>query len=95
MSSHQELWQELDDDAYRVLTEARQEYASDHDIFAGFCKIAEVCELTPRQVIVVLMTKHLLAIEKGVSLRESMRGRYIDVMNYLRLLYAWDSAMMD
>lgn len=42
--------------------------------------------LLPRQVLVNDLGKHILTIAKGVSLREPMRGRIIDAMNYLRLL---------
>ncbi|SRR6266849_244534 len=85
-----ELWKDLDTTGYAVLALAQQEYASKGDRFENFRKIATLCGLSVRHVILIFLTKHLISIEKGVSLREDMKGRYVDVMNYLRLLYAWD-----
>lgn len=86
-----QMWRDLDAEAYEIRALAQQEYASDLDIFENFRRLSALVGISPRHCILVLMMKHLCSIEKGITIRESMKGRYIDVMNYLRLLYAWDS----
>ncbi len=85
-------WRDLDAEAYAILDKAQQEYASDADRFENFRILSGLSGVPVRQVILLLMSKQLVSIQKGISIRESMKGRYCDVMNYLRLLYAWDSA---
>ncbi len=83
-------WRDLDAEAYAILDMAQQEYASQADRFENFRILSALSGVPVRQVILLLMSKHLVSIQKGISIRESMKGRYCDVMNYLRLLYAWD-----
>jgi len=76
----------MDLDAYAVLANARQEYASDVDWLENFNVIATILGVAPREVLLVYLMKHITSICKNTSLREPMRGRIIDAMNYLRLL---------
>jgi hypothetical protein len=85
-----DIWKKLDVEAYELHKVARKEYATEDDIFHNFREQAAMSGITPRQAILTALAKHLISIQRDVSLREPMKGRYIDVMNYLRLLYAWD-----
>ena len=77
---------ELDHEGHTIMEAAHQEYASEADRLQNFNLRAGMGGLTPRQVLTNDLGKHILSIFKGVSLREPMRGRIIDAMNYLRLL---------
>ena len=81
-----EFQADLDDEGHNILRAACQEYASEVDRLQNFNVRAGMLGLTPRQVLTNDLGKHILSIFKGVSLREPMRGRIIDAMNYLRLL---------
>lgn len=82
-----------DEESYKVMGFANQEYASETDKFENFETIADFLrrvnprlrEITPQDVATIYLMKHLSSIIKGVSVREGMEGRYIDAMNYLRL----------
>ena len=80
----------LSHDCDRIMLQARREYASDEDPLQNFTQRAACLGLTPRQVLLSDMLKHVISMCKGVSLREPMRGRIIDAINYMRLLALMD-----
>ena len=83
--SHMELWRAMDEEAYALYDKAHQEYATDADRLDNFKTIARLLGLTPRQVLLTYFLKHVLSFARGGTIREPMRGRRIDMMNYIRL----------
>jgi hypothetical protein len=83
---YKEFLDTLSQDCDAIMLQARQEYASDDDPLQNFERRAAYLGLTPRQVLLSDLLKHVISMCKGVSLRESMRGRIIDGINYMRLL---------
>lgn len=88
------LVDEFDAKCYDTLNVANQEYAHADEKFSNFHTIATLLRCIPRlksiepqDVAMVFMMKHLISIMGGVSLREDMSGRYVDVVNYLKLHY--------
>ena len=81
-----EFFEGLDRQAYAVLMNAEKEYASCSDSLENFHTVATMLSLPSRTVACVYLMKHVNSICKGVSLREGMRGRIVDAMNYLRLI---------
>lgn len=79
------MWWDLDDEAYRVMNGALWEYATEEDPLDNFKTIARLLGVTPRQVLLVYFLKHVLSFVRGGTIREPMRGRRIDMMNYIRL----------
>lgn len=76
-----------------VMSQGSQEYASADNKFDNFDRAARelrrnerLADITAYDVALVYFRKHVDSIVGGVSLREDMRGRYIDAINYLLLL---------
>ena len=89
----------MDDRAYKILGQANAEYAQSGNKFENFDMIAAffngACpefegKFGPKHVATVYFLKHFISILKGVSIREDMSGRYIDAINYLRLMAGID-----
>ena len=86
---------ELNTEAEDTLDTANKEYATDDDKFNNFHITANILrEMNPRlaqieaeDVAFIFMMKHLFSICKGVSLREDMRGRFKDCLNYIHLIH--------
>lgn len=87
---YKEFFDTLSHDCDTIMLQARQEYASDEEPLQNFFRRATCLGLSPRQVLLSDMLKHVLSMCKGVSLREPMRGRVIDAINYMRLLALMD-----
>lgn len=85
MLDAEQVYKELDSEAQAIRTQARLEYATAEDPLDNFRVIASLLGLTPRQVLKVYFLKHVLSFVRGGTLREPMRGRRIDMMNYIRL----------
>jgi hypothetical protein len=85
-----QFWEEMDREGWQILQDAEREYAAPDDRFQNFVAIGRIMGVTPHQVAGVYLMKHICAIIKGVSLREDMQGRYVDAMNYLRLMAAME-----
>lgn len=92
----------MDDEAYMVMEKAKREYAAGEDRFANFNRLAaqlsrnpRLRKITPVDVACVYLQKHIDSIVCGISERESMDGRIIDAMNYLRLIAGMLSEMND
>lgn len=84
----------FDTKCYDTLAIANKEYAHEDEKFNNFMTIAGLLrcnprlkEIQPQDVALVFLMKHLVSIMGGVSIREDMSGRYVDVCNYLKLHY--------
>jgi hypothetical protein len=88
-----ELVRELNKEAEKTLDTANSEYATNDSKFNNFEVTAQILramcprlsEIQPEDIALIFMMKHLFSIAKGVSLREDMRGRYKDCLNYIHL----------
>lgn len=81
----------LDTRCNEILGLANREYASEDNKFYNFEVIASLMsqggrKITPHDVASIYMLKHMFSIVRGVSKRETMEGRYIDAINYLKLM---------
>lgn len=91
-----ELVRNFDEKCLNTWMIANQEYAKDTNIFNNFEVIAYILskinprlrEMQPQDCAMVYMMKHLISIFQEVSKRESMESRFVDVCNYLKILYA-------
>lgn len=87
------LVKELNAEAEDTLDVANKEYATEESKFNNFALTASIIsEMNPRlkdiqaeDIALIFMMKHLFSIAAGVSLREDMRGRYKDCLNYIHL----------
>lgn len=78
-----------------TLRTANREYATEEDKFSNFHVTASILrEINPRlkeikseDIAFIFMMKHLFSIAKGISLRESLQGRFDDCHNYLHLIH--------
>lgn len=83
----------LFDSVSDTLIKANLEYGSvmdKVDRLAFFSEVASWIQVTPRNVLLVLLSKHLRSIFSGVSVREEMYGRIIDAIAYMCLLAYMD-----
>lgn len=88
----------IDIKAWTILEQANAEYANAANKFQNFDEAAnllskyvpELANIKPQHVAFIYFFKHLTSILNGVSIRENMDGRYIDAMNYLRLIMGMD-----
>src|SRR5262245_21767091 len=64
-----EFFEQLDWEAGEILRKAKSEYACEADDLANFKLVAELMGIPPQQVLGVYLSKHFVAILKGVSLR--------------------------
>lgn len=89
------LVEEMNDECEQTLDQANREYATDVDKFNNFHVTAFILrEINPRlkdiqaeDIAFIFMVKHLFSIAKGVSIREDMRGRFKDCINYIHLIH--------
>ena len=87
------LVKSLNEEAEDTLDVANSEYATDESKFNNFEITASICrglnerlsQIQAEDIALIFMMKHLFSIAKGVSLREDMRGRYKDCLNYIHL----------
>lgn len=87
------LVKELNLEAEDTLDIANSEYATNESKFNNFELTATVvrgmnerlANIQAEDIALIFMMKHLFSIAKGVSLREDMRGRYKDCLNYIHL----------
>lgn len=87
--------QRLLDEVWSVLLAANKEYADEQDKLSNFRRIREALKRNPRMVDLMLsdvvrtfMAKHTDSIISGISIREPMRGRIVDLIGYAILLAA-------
>jgi hypothetical protein len=86
-----EFCQGFDQQCNEVLGIANREYAAGDNKFYNFDMIASLMscgekEFTPHDIASVYFMKHAMSIIRGVSEREDMSGRYMDAVNYLKLM---------
>ena len=87
------LVKELNTEAEDTLDVANKEYATEESKFNNFELTASILremnprlkEIQPEDIALIFMMKHLFSIAAGISLREDMRGRYKDCLNYIHL----------
>lgn len=72
---------------------AHQEYAHEDYLTFNFDETAKFLsqnprlkDITPYDVAVALMTKHMFSVAKQNSLREDLSGRFTDIHNYLFIM---------
>ena len=83
----------LNAEAEDTLDVANKEYATEESKFNNFELTAAILremnprlkDIEPEDIALIFMMKHLFSIAAGVSLREDMRGRYKDCLNYIHL----------
>ena len=77
-----------------ILTTAAEEYAHDSDRLANFKLISEITDnrISPEDVCLVYMLKHIIGISNYIAKREEQRdsvgGRITDAINYLLIMEA-------
>lgn len=83
-------------DATTVMNDGADEYATQKDMLFNFKQVASLINtpgVTSYTVACVYFLKHVFSIAREVSIREDMRGRFIDARNYIDLLAAlWEEA---
>lgn len=87
------LQQSLFDDIKKIGAGKGREYASSDDRLANFKRLAPECGIRPELVAWVYFKKHLDSINTYLKYgkehsEESIRGRFLDAINYLTLIYA-------
>ncbi len=95
---HTELLEDIFKEVRRVRSEGQKEYAHDQDnCFANFERIANIQGLSREQVLMTYLLKHVDGVMSYVqghkSQRENVRGRIVDIITYLTLL--WGMADQD
>lgn len=81
----------LIEDELNIIQQGRKEYAHTENVFANFNRLGNLLGMTPEQVLMVYAYKHLDGILSWInghkSQREDVRGRIVDLRNYLAILY--------
>jgi hypothetical protein len=85
------LSEELIAEANQVSEDKQKDYARDFDALDNFKSIALITGLTPQQVWSVYFYKHISAVmawaREGKVESESLKSRFIDIINYAKLGY--------
>lgn len=95
LKEYMELVERFDEMCNETLVVANKEYAHEDSKFSNFDVTAQIlraisprlAHIEPQDIAIVMIVKHLLSIGGEVSLRESMEGRYKDLVNYVKLHY--------
>ena len=92
LKMHNELLVDIWNKVKSIRTEGQKEYAHDKDnVFANFQRIAMLQELDKKQILMTYLLKHIDGIMSFIkghkSQREDVRGRIVDVIVYLNLLW--------
>jgi hypothetical protein len=98
LAEHNELLEDIFDEVRKIRLAGQKEYAHDKDnCFANFERIANLQGLSRETVLMTYVFKHIDGIQsytKGhKSQREDVRGRIVDIIVYLTLL--WGMADQD
>ena len=98
LAEHNELLEDIFDKVRTVRIAGQKEYAHDKDnCFANFERIARLQGLSRETVLMTYLFKHIDGIQSYIkghkSQREDVRGRIVDVIVYLTLL--WGMADQD
>lgn len=86
------LQKQLFTDIEKIGAGKGKEYASSDDRLANFKRLALELELSPEKVAYIYFKKHLDSIQTYLKVghelsEESIRGRFLDAINYLTLIY--------
>ncbi len=95
---HNELLEDIFDTVRRIRLQGQKEYAHDEDnCFANFERIAKLQGLSRETILMTYVFKHIDGIQSYIkghkSQREDVRGRIVDIIVYLTLL--WGMADQD
>ena len=98
LAEHNELLEDIFDKVRTVRIAGQKEYAHDKDnCFANFERIARLQGLSRETVLMTYLFKHIDGIQSYIkghkSQREDVRGRIVDIIVYLTLL--WGMADQD
>ena len=98
LAEHNELLEDIFQEVRKVRLAGQKEYAHDEDnCFANFERIAKLQDLSRETILMTYLFKHIDGIQSYVqghkSQREDVRGRIVDIIVYLTLL--WGMADQD
>tara|TARA_Y100000401_G_scaffold117580_1_gene127354 strand:+ start:7287 stop:7742 length:456 start_codon:yes stop_codon:yes gene_type:complete len=98
LAEHNELLEDIFDKVRDIRLAGQKEYAHDEDnCFANFERIANLQGLSRESILMTYVLKHVDGIQSYVkghkSQREDVRGRIVDIIVYLTLL--WGMADQD
>ena len=98
LAEHNELLEDIFDEVRKIRLAGQKEYAHDKDnCFANFERIANLQGLNRETILMTYVFKHIDGIQSYVkghkSQREDVRGRIVDIIVYLTLL--WGMADQD
>jgi len=98
LAEHNELLEDIFNEVRKIRLAGQKEYAHDEDnCFANFERIAKLQDLSRETILMTYMFKHIDGIQSYVrghkSQREDVRGRIVDIIVYLTLL--WGMADQD
>jgi|GEM_PF-4902592 len=92
LAEHNELVEDIFNEVRTIRLAGQKEYAHDvENCFANFERIALLQELSRETILMTYVLKHIDGIQSYVkghkSQREDVRGRIVDVIVYLTLLW--------
>ena len=92
LNQHRQLLNDIWDKVEGTRDEGQKEYAQDiENVFANFERVGEQLTIDRQQVLWVYLYKHIDGIASFIkghkSQREDVRGRIVDVIVYLTLLW--------
>ena len=98
LAEHNELLEDIFEEVRKIRLAGQKEYAHDEDnCFANFERIAKLQDLSRETILMTYLFKHIDGIQSYVkghkSQREDVRGRIVDIIVYLTLL--WGMADQD
>ena len=98
LAEHNELLEDIFEEVRKIRLAGQKEYAHDEDnCFANFERIAKLQGLSRETILMTYVFKHIDGIQSYIkghkSQREDVRGRIVDIIVYLTLL--WGMADQD
>jgi len=98
LAEHNELLEDIFKEVRTIRTAGQKEYAHDRDnCFANFERIAKLMDSDRETVLMTYLMKHIDGVQSYIkghkSQREDVRGRIVDIIVYLTLL--WGMADQD
>ena len=98
LAEHNELLEDIFNEVRKIRLAGQKEYAHDEDnCFANFERIAKLQDLSRETILMTYVFKHIDGIQSYIkghkSQREDVRGRIVDIIVYLTLL--WGMADQD
>lgn len=91
-SEFEQISKDILEECKKTLTAGSSEYAGDSDKLANFKDAAKLLGTTPEEVAFIYFYKHATGIARYCRdkkpQRDSIKGRVVDAINYLILIYA-------